>query len=101
MNRRVYICTVGLGAVILSALGLALNSAAQSVNNPATWPAAERDLSNSRNQPVENLFNAGNVSSLTTRWVFRTGGDVSATPTVGADAVYVPGWAGNLYATWL
>jgi polyvinyl alcohol dehydrogenase (cytochrome) len=98
MNRRVYICTVGLGAVILSALGLALNSAAQSVNNPATWPAAGHDLSNSRNQPAENLINPGNVSSLTTKWVFRTGGDVSATPTVGADAVYVPDWAGNLYA---
>ena len=38
------------------------------------------------------------MSSLTTKWVFRTGGDVSATPTVGADAVYVPDWAGNLYA---
>ena len=98
MNRRVYICTARLGVVILSVLGLAVNSAAQSANNPATWPAAGRDLSNSRNQPVENLINPGNVSSLTTKWVFRTGSDVSATPTVGADAVYVPDWAGNLYA---
>ena len=55
MNRRVYICTARLGVMILSALGLVVNSAAQTANNPATWPAAGRDLSNSRNQLVENL----------------------------------------------
>jgi polyvinyl alcohol dehydrogenase (cytochrome) len=32
------------------------------------------------------------------KWVFTTGGDVSATPTVSGDAVYFPDWAGNLFA---
>lgn len=32
------------------------------------------------------------------KWVFQTAGDVSATPTVGANAIYFPDWAGNLYA---
>src|ERR1039458_3401197 len=98
MNRRVNISAARFGAVLLSVLGLAVNSAAQSAGTAATWPTAGRDLSNSRNQPAENRINPGNVSSLTTKWVFRTGGDVSAMPTVGADAVYVPDWAGNLYA---
>ena len=98
MNRRAYISTARFGAVILSVLGLAVNSAAQSADSSATWPSAGRDLSNSRNQPAENRINPGNVSSLSTKWVFRTGGDVSATPTIGADAVFVPDWAGNLYA---
>ena len=40
----------------------------------------------------------GNVASLTTKWVFTTANDVSATPTVAGDAVYFPDWAGNLYA---
>ena len=98
MNRQVYICHRAIWGIVAPVLGLAVISAAQSGDNAATWPVAGRDLSNSRNQPAENRINPGNVSSLTTKWVFRTGGDVSATPTVGADAVYVPDWAGNLYA---
>ena len=32
------------------------------------------------------------------KWAFTTGGDVSATPAVDGSNVYVPDWAGNLYA---
>src|SRR5712675_3600347 len=35
---------------------------------------------------------------LKPKWLFTTGGDVSATPTVDGDAVYFPDWAGNLFA---
>ena len=35
---------------------------------------------------------------LSPKWVFTTGGDVSATPTVDGDAVYFPDWGGNLFA---
>jgi polyvinyl alcohol dehydrogenase (cytochrome) len=50
-------------------------------------------------QPAtETLIGTANASSLTTKWVFLTGGDVSATPTVGSTAIYVPDWKGNLYA---
>ena len=35
---------------------------------------------------------------LTKKWEFTTGGDVSATPAVDGERVYVPDWAGNLYA---
>jgi len=57
-----------------------------------------RDLSNTRSQPGERLIGTANVSTLRARWVASTGGDVSATPIVDGDAVYVPDWAGNLYA---
>ncbi|MCU1233518.1 MAG: Pyrrolo-quinoline quinone [Candidatus Solibacter sp.] len=69
---------------------------AESTDGP--WPMAGRDIVNSRSQPLERRINRSNASSLATKWIFRTGGDVSATPTVGVDAVYVPDWAGNLYA---
>lgn len=62
------------------------------------WPMAGHDLANSRSQPLETHIDAHNVSSLTTKWVFQTGGDISTTPAVGSDAVFVPDWAGNLYA---
>jgi polyvinyl alcohol dehydrogenase (cytochrome) len=66
--------------------------------SPAQWPIAGQDLNNSRNQPHEHVISPSNVASLKTKWIFTTGGDVSATPTVADDAVYFPDWAGNLYA---
>ncbi len=82
------------------ALFLALFANAQ--NKPhrqsAQWRIAGQDLSNSWNQPAEHLINPANVNALAPQWVLTTGGDVSATPTVDADAVYVPDWAGNLFA---
>jgi polyvinyl alcohol dehydrogenase (cytochrome) len=38
------------------------------------------------------------VAGLTKKWEVTTGGDVSATPAVDGQQVYVPDWAGNLYA---
>jgi polyvinyl alcohol dehydrogenase (cytochrome) len=55
-------------------------------------------LSNTWSQPSERSINPANVNSLTPKWVFTTGGDVSATPTVADDAVYFPDWGGNLFA---
>ena len=62
------------------------------------WRVAGQNLSNTWNQPAERSINPANVSSLTPKWVFTTGGDVSATPTVDGDAVYFPDWGGNLFA---
>jgi polyvinyl alcohol dehydrogenase (cytochrome) len=62
------------------------------------WRIAGRDLDNSRNQPSEHQIGAANVSGLVPRWVFTTGGDVSATPTVAGNSVYFPDWDGSLYS---
>ena len=59
---------------------------------------AGRDLDNSRNQPSEREIDITNVRQLEPKWVFTTGSDVSATPTVAGNTVYFPDWAGNLYA---
>ncbi|HXB73029.1 MAG TPA: PQQ-binding-like beta-propeller repeat protein [Candidatus Acidoferrales bacterium] len=99
MNGRVPTSTAPFGAAILVVLGLAIYAqSGGSAAGAGPWPVAGHDLSNSRNQPTETRINTANVGSLAAKWVFRTAGDVSATPTVGADAVYVPDWAGNLYA---
>jgi polyvinyl alcohol dehydrogenase (cytochrome) len=84
------------GGAAAALLGIAIYAQTGTSGDP--WPLAGRDLSNSRNQPSENRIGRNNVSSLTAKWTFRTGGDVSATPTVGAAAIYAPDWAGNLYA---
>jgi polyvinyl alcohol dehydrogenase (cytochrome) len=62
------------------------------------WTSAGGNRQNTRYQQSEHNINVANVGTLTTRWAFTTGGDVSATPAVDNDTVYFPDWAGNLYA---
>src|SRR5579864_2951399 len=62
------------------------------------WRIAGQNLSNTWSQPAEQSISPANVKGLKRKWVFTTGGDVSATPTVAGDAVYFPDWAGNLFA---
>jgi len=62
------------------------------------WRIAGQNLSNSWSQPAEHTISPTNVSGLSPKWVFTTGGDVSATPTVDGNAVYFPDWGGNLFA---
>jgi polyvinyl alcohol dehydrogenase (cytochrome) len=77
---------------------LALARTLQESTSSGQWSLAGQDLNNSRNQPAETQISPANVSSLTLKWIFTTAGDVSATPTVYNNAVYVPDWAGNLLA---
>src|SRR5246127_1431813 len=62
------------------------------------WRIAGQNLNNTWSQPAEHSISPTNVQNLKTKWVFTTGGDVSATPTVDGDAVYFPDWGGNLFA---
>jgi polyvinyl alcohol dehydrogenase (cytochrome) len=88
-----------VGSVIFISLAAAFALRSQSnERDSAQWSAAGQDLRNTRAQPNEHRINIGNIASLKVHWTFSTGGDVSATPTVGEDAVYFPDWAGNLYA---
>src|SRR5258706_1858183 len=65
---------------------------------PGEWRIAGQNLSNSWSQPAEHTINPSNVNRLTPKWIFTTGADVSATPTVDGDAVYFPDWGGSLFA---
>ena len=62
------------------------------------WLTAGQGTSNARFQSDEVRISPRNVARLGPKWVFTTGGDVSATPAVDAMRVYVPDWKGNLYA---
>jgi polyvinyl alcohol dehydrogenase (cytochrome) len=64
----------------------------------AQWPVAGQSAANLRSQPAETYLSMANAASLIPKWIFTTGGDVSATPTVGPSAVFVPDWSGNLFA---
>jgi polyvinyl alcohol dehydrogenase (cytochrome) len=86
-------CSVGLLLVsTLSAQGQS------DVSRSDQWQIAGQNLDNTRSQPTEHSISPANVRGLKPKWVFTTGGDVSATPTVDGDAVYFPDWGGNLFA---
>ena len=62
------------------------------------WPVAGQGAANLRSQPAESFLGTSNAASLIPKWIFTTEGDVSATPTVGGSTVFVPDWAGYLFA---
>jgi polyvinyl alcohol dehydrogenase (cytochrome) len=62
------------------------------------WPFAGSNVQNTRYQDSSNKISPANAGSLTEKWHFATDGDVSATPAVDGNTVYVPDAAGKLYA---
>src|SRR5579872_105402 len=62
------------------------------------WHIAGQNLNNTWNQRAGREIGTGNIQSLQVKWTFSTAGDVSATPTVAGNVVYVPDWGGNLFA---
>jgi polyvinyl alcohol dehydrogenase (cytochrome) len=96
-NRKVALPSVALIGVLL--LFSALSAQGQSdVSRSGQWRMAGQNLNNSWSQPAEHSISPANVKGLNPKWIFTTGGDVSATPTVDGDAVYFPDWGGNLFA---
>jgi polyvinyl alcohol dehydrogenase (cytochrome) len=84
-------------AVMLSAVGTGAWAACPPVG-PRDWPTGGRDLSSNHYQPFEHTIGTGNVAGLEEKWVFTTGGDVAATPSVDRDRLYVPDFGGNVFA---
>jgi polyvinyl alcohol dehydrogenase (cytochrome) len=64
----------------------------------ADWPMFLHDLSHSGNQNGEPTLTTGNVSSLTKRWSYHTGGVIAAQPIIVGATVYVGSWDGFMYA---
>ena len=79
-------------------LGLLLVTGSVLADAGGGWPSAGNDLQNTRYQNKENKISPSNVGTLAQKWTFTTDGDVSATPAVDGTTVYVPDWAGNLFA---
>jgi polyvinyl alcohol dehydrogenase (cytochrome) len=79
-------CAISLGSFV--------STSAQIVQ----WPVAGQSAANLRSQPSETYLGPANAASLISKWIFPAKGDVSATPTVGVSAIFVPDWSGNLFA---
>jgi polyvinyl alcohol dehydrogenase (cytochrome) len=61
------------------------------------WRVAGGNLADTHGSPLVWQIGPANAAALAPKWVFKTAGDVSATPTVEGGALYVPDWGGMLY----
>src|SRR6202008_2156225 len=96
-NRYLSLAKAGLITTLLLLAGLSAQSQSD-VHRSGQWRIAGQNLNNTWSQPAEHTIGPSNVKDLKPKWVFTTGGDVSATPTVDGDAVYFPDWSGSLFA---
>src|SRR5437899_5511077 len=96
-NRDVLLAKAVLVSILLLVAGLSAQSQSPE-SKLGQWRIAGQNLNNTWSQPAEHSISPANVKGLQPKWVFTTGGDVSATPTVDGDAVYFPDWGGNLFA---
>ena len=104
-ERRIF-ASIGRLSICAAASAAAMSAAQAGADGKgagAQWLMGGADLSNSRNQ-TNTTITPTNVGSLTFKWKFPAGGDVSATPLVvyssslGVNVVYFPDLAGNFYA---
>jgi polyvinyl alcohol dehydrogenase (cytochrome) len=90
----------GSGIVLLATFAT-LMRAADAKQNPSlslfNWPMFGQNVSNT----ASNIFTTigwWNANTLKPKWVFTTGGDVSARAAVVNNVAYFPDWAGNIFA---
>src|SRR5207237_8063471 len=91
---------VGVEMLVFGVLAVAvvLGAVPASAQAVATWKFAGQGISDGRSQPAETLLTPANVPTLAPKWVLKTHGNVSATPTVAGGTVYFPDGGGYVYA---
>ena len=88
-----FVCSVLLGVSVLT-----VSIASDAHDRGESWASAGYDAQNTRYNAAERTLSVHNVGRLVPKWRLPTQGDVSATPAVDATTVYVPDFAGNLFA---
>jgi polyvinyl alcohol dehydrogenase (cytochrome) len=83
---------------VMSFTALLLLATIVSAAGGSQWESAGNNIYNTRWQDSNTRINPENASTLSVKWQLSTGGGVSATPAVDGQNVYVPDFAGNLYA---
>jgi polyvinyl alcohol dehydrogenase (cytochrome) len=77
---------------------LLISTSVLSAGGGTNWLSSGYDEHNTRYNKTETTLGIANVGLLQQKWKLATEGDVSATPAVDGKYVYVPDFAGNLYA---
>ncbi|MFZ1008576.1 MAG: PQQ-binding-like beta-propeller repeat protein [Candidatus Sulfotelmatobacter sp.] len=98
LNRGLAMLSIRNSCLLFASCAIFSSTLAFTFAQVVQWPVAGQGATNLRSQPAETYLGAANAASLIPKWIFTTSGDVSATPTVGTTAVFVPDWDGNLFA---
>ncbi len=83
-------------ALATAALSPASTTATAATNTATQWPMFGQNYANTATGFTK--INQGSVHALKPKWVFTTGGDVSARAAVVDQVAYFPDWAGYVYA---
>ncbi|HZC54020.1 MAG TPA: PQQ-binding-like beta-propeller repeat protein [Mycobacterium sp.] len=93
-TSRLMRITTGLAlAITVAGVGAAAPAAAAP---SAQWPMFGQNVNNTAANV--SAINASNVGRLAPKWVFTTGGDISARAAVVNGVAYFPDWSGHVYA---
>jgi polyvinyl alcohol dehydrogenase (cytochrome) len=87
-----------LRAAVYAITTLSVSVASGAPGGATNWTSSGYDTQNTRFSKAEKVIGVGNAAQLVQKWKLPTEGDVSATPAVDGATVYVPDFAGNLYA---
>ena len=91
-RARMVVAAAAVGSLLLG------GAAAMAAPGGNGWNSAGGNRENTRYAASESKISTATAPNLTKKWELTTGGDVSATPAVDGQRVYVPDWKGNLYA---
>src|SRR5215471_8965031 len=103
-KKGVWFLSRSTGRALRWGLGIALVTMAAallSVTNLAAagdWPMFGQNVANTATNATETTISTANASQLLPKWMFTTGGDVSARAAVVNGVAYFPDWGGNLWA---
>jgi polyvinyl alcohol dehydrogenase (cytochrome) len=61
------------------------------------WDAAGGNIQDTHTTQASRALDPANVPALTLKWVFNAAGNITGTPAVDGDAVYVADWGGKLH----
>jgi polyvinyl alcohol dehydrogenase (cytochrome) len=84
----------GVSFLVAAALGSASSSWAGSSSD---WLYAGGGLLNTRAAPNETKISPSTISGLKLKWSYTTAGDVSATPTIEGNDLYITDWGGYIH----
>jgi polyvinyl alcohol dehydrogenase (cytochrome) len=62
----------------------------------ADWPMYGQNVCDTRSASAAGPISPQTASRLTVKWTFAAAGDISATPAIVGDDIYVPDWGGML-----
>jgi polyvinyl alcohol dehydrogenase (cytochrome) len=88
---------IGNWREIATAIMLAVLAAGSLSAQNVSWPMFGQNPANNASTSGATI-SASNASTLKPKWIFTTGGDVSARAAVVNGIVYFPDWGGNLWA---